>query len=267
MGASGAWVAWMDRSSPKPEIRILADPQALAVFAASLFIQIAQVSIAQRGRFRLALAGGSTPRVLFQYLSQPTSILQIEWSAVQVYWGDERCVPPDQPDSNYLMAQQALLDHVPVPDGNIHRIFGELEPEIAASRYEDKLKKAFLGAKIPRFDLILLGLGDDGHTASLFPGSPALQETDRWVVSVEHHNPPLPLVARISLTLPVLNAAANVLFMVSGAAKAGILREVLLDDRRSNPLPAQLIDPSNGRLVWAVDRAAAGEYLDHANLA
>jgi 6-phosphogluconolactonase len=180
---------------------------------------------------------------------------------VEVYWGDERCVLPDDPDSNYLMARQALLDHAPLPVENIHRIFGELEPDHAARRYETELQQVSPGAKYPRFDLVLLGLGEDGHTASLFPGSPALSETKRWVVSIEHTNPPPPLVTRVSLTLPVLNAAANVLFMVFGSGKAAIFSQVVQNLGGLNQLPAQLVHPKDGRLVWAVDRLAAGEYL------
>ncbi len=160
-------------------------------------------------------------------LTQPEKLAQIDWSSVQVYWGDERCVPPDDPESNYLMARQALLDHVPLPAENVHRICGELEPEHAAQMYEAELRQVSPGAKIPRFDLVLLGLGEDGHTASLFPGSSALSETKRWVVSVEHTVPPPPLVTRISLTLPVFNAAANLIFLVSGSGKAGIFSRLM----------------------------------------
>jgi 6-phosphogluconolactonase len=161
------------------------------------------------------------------------------------------------------MARQALLDRVPLPAGNVHRISGELAPDRAVSDYGNEMQRVFAGSPIPRFDLILLGLGDDGHTASLFPGSSALSETSRWVVSVEHHLPPPPLVTRISLTLPVLNNAANVLFLVSGAGKSAILSRVMQKQTLSKPLPAQLIHPKDGRLVWMVDRMAAGENLEN----
>ncbi len=163
------------------------------------------------------------------------------------------------------MARQALLDHVLLPAENVHRIFGELEPEQAAHRVEFELQQVFPGQNRPRFDLVLLGLGDDGHTASLFPGSPALAETRRWVVPVEHVVPPPPLVTRISLTLPVINSAAYVLFLVSGSGKGGILAKVLQNQSRSNPFPAQRVHPDNGRLVWAVDNQAAGEYMKQVN--
>jgi 6-phosphogluconolactonase len=254
----------MSKISHKPEIKILADAPALAEFAAGRFIKIANDAIATRGRFCVCLAGGSTPRLLYALLAQSSWTAQIEWSRVQVFWGDERCVPPDHPDSNFLMARLALLDHVPLPAENVHRIFGELETDIAALDYENEMQRVFFGQLYPRFDLVLLGLGDDGHTASLFPDSPALSETRRWVVSVEHSVPPPPLVTRISLTLPVLISAANVLFLVSGAGKSAILLRVMQNQDVSNPLPAQLVRPKDGRLVWALDKQAAGEYLKNA---
>ena len=243
------------------EIQVLADASALAEFALAQLIQIARDAIVARGRFCIALAGGSTPHLLYTNLTRPEKLAQIDWSSVLVYWGDERCVQPDDPDSNYLMARQALLDHVPLLAENVHRICGELEPERAAQMYEAELRQVSPGAKIPRFDLVLLGLGEDGHTASLFSGSSALAETKRWVVSVEHTAPPPPLVTRISLTLPVFNAAANLIFLVSGSGKAGIFSRLIQKIDRPNLLPAQLIRPQNGRLVWAVDRLAAGDYL------
>lgn len=251
----------MKTTHPGSEIQVLADASAMAEFASAQMIQIAKDAIAARGRFCIALAGGSTPHLLYTLLNQPKKMAQIDWSNVLVYWGDERCVPPDDPDSNYLMARQALLDHVPLPAENVHRICGELEPERAAQMYQAELRQVSPGAKIPRFDLVLLGLGEDGHTASLFPGSSAIAETKRWVVSVEHTVPPPPLVTRISLTLPVFNAAANLIFLVSGSRKAGIFSRLMQKIDRPNGLPAQLIRPKNGHLVWVVDRLAAGEYL------
>ena len=250
----------MNKITLRPDIEILADASAVADFAAGQFIQIAGYAIAARGRFCVALAGGSTPRLLYRLLTQPTKMEQIDWSRMQVYWGDERCVPPDDPDSNYMMARWALLDHVPVPAENVHRIFGEQEPAQAALNYKKELLHGFPGVKVPRFDLILLGLGEDGHTASLFPGSPALSETKRWVVSVEHSIPPPPLVTRISLTLPVLNAAAQVLFLVSGQGKAAIFSQVAQNQDSPNRFPAQFVRPKDGRLIWVVDNAAAGDY-------
>ena len=256
----------MDDTSPGLEIQILAGPQALAEYAAGHFIQIARDSIEKRDSFRVALAGGSTPCLLYEYLSQPVMLPRVEWASVQVYWGDERCVPPEHSDSNYLMARRGLLDHTPLPAGNIHRIFGELGPDIAASSYASELQSEFPGQQLPCFDLILLGLGEAGHTASLFPGSLALLETDRWVVAVEHTVFPPPLVSRISLTLPAINNAANVLFLVSGAGKADIFGRVMDNSRQTSLLPARLVNPSNGHLVWAIDRLASGDYLKNADL-
>jgi 6-phosphogluconolactonase len=265
MDVVGGWDARMKQTSLRPEIHILPDAAALAAFAADQFIQLAADAMAIRGRFIVALAGGSTPRLLYTLLTQPARLAQIDWSRVIVFWGDERCVPPDDPQSNYRMAQQVLLDHVPLQVEKVHRIFGELEPEQAAQKVELELRQVFPRVAKPCFDLVLLGLGDDGHTASLFPGSPALSETERWVTPVEHVVPPPPLVTRISLTFPVLNSAAYVLFLVSGSEKAGIVSKVLQNQPRSVRLPAQRVSPDKGRLVWAVDSLAAAEYLKHVN--
>jgi 6-phosphogluconolactonase len=265
MGVVGGWDARMKKTFLQPEVQILEDAESLAGFAADQLIQVAKDSIPARGWFTIGLAGGSTPRLLYALLTQPARIAQIDWSRVQVFWGDERCVPPDDTESNYLMARQALLDHVPLPAENVHRIFGELAPEQAARKVELELRQVFPGMTLPRFDLVLLGLGEDGHTASLFPGSPALDETGRWVVPVEHAVPPAPLVTRISLTLPVINSADYVLFLVSGLGKAGILSRVLQNFHRSDLLPAQRVQPDHGRLLWAVDSMAAAEYLKQVN--
>jgi 6-phosphogluconolactonase len=260
MDVVGGWGARMKKTTLLPEIQIRENAASLAAFAADQFAQIAKDSIAIGGRFIVALAGGSTPRMLYALLTQPVRVAQIDWSRVQIFWGDERCVPPDDPESNFLMARQALLDHVPLPDENVHRIFGELDPDQAARMAELELQQAFPGAVQPRFDLVLLGLGEDGHIASLFPGSPGLDDTGRWVVPVKHTSPPPPLVNRISLTLPVINSAANVLFLVSGSGKARILSEVFQNKHPADPLPAQRVHPGHGRLVWAVDSMAAAEY-------
>jgi len=247
----------MPDPSALAEVKILADAQALAAYAAERLIQLAAAAIRSSGRFCVALSGGSTPRQMYTLLAQAERREQIDWSRLHIFWGDERCVPPDHPDSNYRMARQALLNQLPIPIRNIHRMPGELEPEVAARRYEAELRAAFPGQSLPRFDLALLGLGDDGHTASLFPGSLALAETERWTVAVPHTAPPPPLVSRLSLTLPALNAAANLFFLVSGAGKAAILGRVLQPIHACQPLPAQLVRPANGCLTWLVDEAAA----------
>jgi 6-phosphogluconolactonase len=221
-------------------------------------------AIAQRGRFLLALSGEATPRPLYELLASRPFATRVDWPRVHVFWGDERCVRPDQPESNYRMAREALLDHVPLPPANVHRIRGEDEPAQAAAAYEELLG-AFFGSReiSPKvsFDLVLLGMGADGHTASLFPGSAAVRETHRWVVASPG---PQPGSWRVSLTPVLLNAAANVTFLVSGADKAERLKDVL-EDGQPDPLPAQLIRPTRGALHWMIDAAAAarlpGQYV------
>ncbi|MEP7200349.1 MAG: 6-phosphogluconolactonase, partial [Chloroflexota bacterium] len=181
------------------------------------------------------------------------------WSRVHVFWGDERCVPPDHADSNYRMARETLLDHVAIPAGNAHRIRGEAEPAVAADEYARELH-AVVGNTSPRMDLIFLGMGDDGHTASLFPHSPAIHETTRWVVAVAHATPPPPLVARVTITPVVINAARQVAFLVAGAGKAERLRQVLSEPYQPDELPSQIVKPSDGELLWFVDTDAA-KYL------
>lgn len=245
----------------KADLQIFDDRQALARGAAEQVAAIAKNTIAQHQTFRLVLSGGSTPRAMHQVLSQPEYSEQIDWPHVQIFWGDERCVPPDNPYSNFRMAKETLLQHIPIPAGNIHRIYGELPPQQAAADYQSRIADQFNlkpdqdGGPLPRFDLILLGLGLDGHTASLFPGSAALAEKHLWVTGVPHNQPPEPLVARVTLTLPVLQAAHQVIFLVAGEDKAHRLAEVLAP-ATGEPLPAQLAAPRDGKLLWMVDREA-----------
>jgi 6-phosphogluconolactonase len=181
----------------------------------------------------------------------------VDWARVHVFWGDERCVPPDHAESNYRMAREALLDQVSIiPAQNVHRMRGEIDPEEAADGYETDLRACFGVSAPPRFDLILLGMGDDGHTASLFPGAEAIREQARWVAAyyVEKLG-----AWRLTLTPVVLNAAANVIFLVVGAGKAARLREVLDGPYQPDRLPAQVVRPSDGRLLWMVDQAASSE--------
>jgi 6-phosphogluconolactonase len=243
-------------------IRIFPDLSSLSKAAADHIRELARAAIQARGRFSLVLSGGSTPKMTYDLLTQA----ELDWTRIHAFFGDERCVPPDHPDSNYRMARQTLLDHVPIPDENVHRMRGEISPERAAAEYEQTLRDFFHAAGAKRgsklhdpnsFDLVLLGLGEDGHTASLFPGSPALQEKERWVVAIPHDGPPPPQVTRISLTLPVINAAAQVNFLVAGEKKADILKCVLAAPSTSHPmLPAQMVHPSSGNLHWLIDRAA-----------
>jgi 6-phosphogluconolactonase len=238
----------------RAEIIIGRDLVDLSRKAAAEFVRLANERSATAGRFAVALSGGSTPRALYSLLAGAEFQSQVPWDRVHFFWGDERCVPPDHPDSNYRMAFETLLSKAPVPEENMHRIEGEEKPEIAAAKYEKAIRDFFqlADSELPRFDLILLGLGDDGHTASLFPGSEALQETRRlavatYVEKLKSH--------RVTLTLPVLNHAANIFFLVAGENKTGILKDVLQRESSKN-FPAQQIDPPNGRLVWFVDQAA-----------
>lgn len=227
--------------------------------AAGRLTELCREAIRSSGRFTLALAGGSTPRRLYERLAEPEHAGRIEWDQTHIFWGDERCVPPDHPESNYRMARELLIDHVPVPPRNIHRIRGEADPQQAAAAYEQELKDFFFpgpasSAALPEFDLILLGMGDDGHTASLFPGAAALHEEKRWVVAcrVEKIED-----WRVTLTPRVINAARNVFFVVTGRGKARCLKEVLQGPFRPDELPAQAIRPVPGKVVWMVDAEAA----------
>ena len=237
------------------DIRILPDPQSLAQAVVEQIIGLSKVTIQKYGRFCLALAGGSTPRPVYANLADQN----LDWSKIHLFWGDERCVPPEHPDSNYRMARLALIEQIDIPEENIHRISGELPAEQAAAQYEASLRAFFdPQADWPRFDLILLGLGDDGHTASLFPGTPAERVEDRWVTAVVHDQPPEPLVDRVSLTLPAINAARQVIFLVTGASKFVPLRQVFQSDPGApEALPARRVQPTDGSMVWMIDQAAA----------
>ncbi len=236
-------------------IRIFPDAEALSRAAAALFARAAQRAVRNAGRFVVALSGGQTPRRTYERLACPECRDAVPWEAVHVFWGDERCVPFEDPRSNACMAYEALLQHVPIPPHQIHPIRCEGDPETAAARYEALLRSFFREAP-PRFDLILLGLGEDGHTASLFPFHPAVTEQRRWVAAVPEADPP-----RVTLTLPILNQARRVVFLVTGARKAGILREVLQEPPDPLRRPVQGVRPGPGRVLWLVDAAAASELL------
>ena len=227
-------------------IRIFENSRELARGAAEHF-----VALAQQDGFTVALSGGSTPKVLYELLADPQEPFraQVPWSNTHFFWSDERHVPPDHPDSNFRMAQEALLSRVPVAESNVHRVRGENpSAQEAADEYEKTL--------VPRLDLILLGLGTDGHTASIFPGSEVLHETKRLVAApwVEKLN-----TYRITMTLPLLNNGASIVFLVSGAEKAQIVKEVLEGPKK---YPAQFVQPTNGELIWMLDKAAASD-LSH----
>ena len=240
------------------EIRTLTTPQELFAAAAEEVIRSATDAVAQRGRFTIALSGGSTPKNLFNLLATNARTV-LPWDRMFFFWGDERHVPPTDPESNYRMADEAMLSKVPVPAGNIFRFAAE-NPSAAAAAdaYEQTLKKFFQteAGKFPTFDLILLGMGPDGHTASLFPGTAALQEKSRLVVAnwVDKLK-----TSRLTLTLPVLNAARCVAFLVSGTDKAPALQAVLEGNAPGEQYPSKLIRPVDGKLIWLVDRAAASQ--------
>jgi 6-phosphogluconolactonase len=222
--------------------------------AAAFIAGLAVESIAARGCFTIALSGGSTPRPIYARLAAADHADRIDWGKVHVFFSDERCVPPDDAASNYRMAREALLDHVPLPPDNIHRMRGEDDPAQTALAYEQELQALFGIAVAPAFDLICLGMGDDGHAASLFPGTAALREQGRWVVA--HYVEALP-AWRVTFTAPLINAARHVVFLVEGAGKSETLKRVLDGPYQPDVLPAQLIQPLNGQTHWLVDAAAA----------
>jgi 6-phosphogluconolactonase len=243
-----------------PAITVCRDPDDVAARAAERIIRAAGEAVARRGRFLVALAGGSTPEKTYMRLAQPELLRQLDWSRTHIFFGDERFVPADDPRSNYAMAHRTLLHSAPVPANQVFPVATNLDSaEQAAAAYDSVLKAAF-GATDqrhpPRFDLILLGLGDDGHTASLVPHAAALSVEDRWVVFTPPGTLPPP-VDRITLTYPVLNAARQVLFLVSGEKKAAALREVLEGHPGREQCPAVGVHPSDGALAWLVDEAAA----------
>lgn len=240
------------------EIRTLTTPQELFAAAAEVVVGAATDAVAQRGRFTIALSGGSTPKSLFNLLATNARTV-LPWERMFFFWGDERHVPPTDPDSNYRMAEETMLSKVPVPPGNVFRMAAE-NPDAAAvaEDYEKTLRKFFAlePGQVPVFDLILLGMGPDGHTASLFPGTAGLQEKSRLVIAnwVEKMK-----TSRLTFTLPVLNATRCVTFLVSGTDKAAVLRTVLEGDVPAEQYPAKLVRPTDGKLIWLVDRAAASE--------
>lgn len=247
-----------DRGVKAPELRVLADLDAVTAAGRELFLAYAERAIRERGSFRVALSGGSTPKALYEALVGAP----IDWSRVLVFFDDERCVPPDHADSNYRMARDAFLSKVAIPPSNVHRIYAEIDDaRVAAEEYEKELERVFElePGELPRLDLVLLGLGPDAHTASLFPGSSSLAETKKLVAAtfVETLG-----ASRVTLTAPTLVAARAIAFLVAGAEKADAVRAVLEGPRDPSRYPAQLVVPTNGELTWLVDRAAAAKLRD-----
>ncbi len=259
------------RQHSKFELNIYDNPGDLFQTAATRLVKYSQECVARQGRFTLALAGGNTPKNLYNLLAASPARKGIDWANTYLFFGDERCVAPDHPDSNYRMAREALLDKVPVPVANVFRMEGE-NPDraAAASSYAEQLKEFFRleggsgpsPENFPRFDLILLGMGPDGHTASLFPGTEAQQERGRPVTAnfVPKFN-----TYRLTLTAPTINNAAQVWFLVTGADKAESLEKVLEGDYQPQTFPSQLIGPHHGQLVWFVDRPAAAQLSEDNN--
>jgi 6-phosphogluconolactonase len=240
----------------KREIHIFKNIEVLSRAAAAIFVEQAAQSIAGRNRFLVALNGGNTPALLFQLLAADFGD-KVDWNKVHVFWGDERCVLPDDPGSSYGQARDLLLSRVPIPDSNIHRIQGELGPVEASEDYSITLKKyAVSPLEWPRFDLVYLGMGEDGHTASLFPGSPVDVAAPTMPVTAHYQDRP---ANRVTLTPVVFNSAHLAVFMAIGEKKADTLAEVLSERYNPELYPAQRIKPSAGRLIWLVDEAAASK--------
>ncbi len=239
---------------PRPELHVYATPEEAAEALAQVVCSLSADSIAARGRFTVALSGGSTPTAFYRLLASPPLAHDIDWSRWHVFWGDERCVPPDHPDSNYDMARRTLLDHVPIPTAQVHRMVGEDPPQQAAEAYARTLADAL--APDGRLDLALLGIGDDGHTASLFPGTKALEEREQPVAAnwIPHLN-----AYRITLTLPTLNRARHVAVLATGADKADAVRRALAPRPGDTTPPIALVDPVDGPAHWHVTQSVVSE--------
>ena len=237
-------------------VRVFDDAEAVARAAAETFARLSSEAVEERGVFSVALSGGTTPRRVYELLASDEYSDRVPWAGVHVFFGDERAVPADDAESNYRMASEALLSRVAVPEENVHRIEGQGDAAANASDYESVMRDFFGDADRPRFDLVFLGMGDDGHTASLFPQTSALAETRAWVAAnwVEKLG-----AWRITLTAPAVNEARRVVFLVTGAGKAERLREVLNGEPDPSRLPSQMIRPRDGALEWYVDRAAASK--------
>jgi 6-phosphogluconolactonase len=237
-------------------LEIFPSPVEMSEAAAKRFTAQAAQAVSLHGRFTVALCGGKTPSALYSLLAKAPFASQIPWAHVHLFWGDERCVPPDHTDSNYRMVRALLMDRVPIPPANIHRMPGEMDPVEAAALYEKGLRDFFVphGDGFPVFDFILLGLGEDGHTASLFPATRAIHESARWVLG---HYVNAQKGWRITLTPQVINSAWLVVFLVTGSGKAAVLKDILEGPYRPDSLPAQVVRPAGGELLWMLDRDAA----------
>jgi 6-phosphogluconolactonase len=238
-------------------IRILNDLETLSQAAAEMFADLANRAIASQGRFSVALSGGYTPRRLYEILAGKPFQVQIHWEDVYIFWGDEHCLPANDPRSNSRMARQTLLSHVPIPANHVHPILGDLPAALAAAHYESDLQE-FFGVRPPIFDLVLLGLGENAHTASLFPYAHVLGESERWVSEAYVAEQSM---YRVTMTVPLINQAKEVIFLVSGAEKASALQNVLEGAYLPHEFPAQLIHPNGTHPIWLVDKAAAHKLI------
>ncbi len=238
-------------------IAIYPDIQTLSTEAAQFIVRLANEAIVSHGRFTIALSGGSTPKATYSLLGSEPYRSQIDWTQVEIFWSDERCVPPDDKESNYALAQQVLLSNIPIPTNQIHRMPADTSDRDAASQaYEREMQRTFSTDSIPNFDLIQLGMGPEGHTASLFPHQESLHEQQRLVMPVNVPKPPPP---RLTFTPPLLNAAKHVLFLVAGGEKADALKAVLEGEYEPDEYPAQIVRPVNGDGTWMLDTSAAGK--------
>jgi 6-phosphogluconolactonase len=238
----------------KIRVQVLSDLENVSRKAAEMFVNISRSCIASQGKFSAAISGGSTPKRLYTLLSSDRYRDEVNWPTVHFFWADERCVPKEHEESNFKTAYDTLLSRVPIPDENIHRIEGEENPDKGARDYEEDVMQFFGMSGVPIFDLVILGMGEDGHTASLFPGSKSLEETIRLAVPVYLEKP---YRNRITLTLPVLNNASQIIFLVAGSSKADVLSEILGDGHKKGQYPAGLINPTQGHLIWLIDREAS----------
>lgn len=237
-----------------PIIEVYKDSVSQTNAAIDLFINNAQAAIQKQGIFSVALSGGSTPKQLYAGLAEPEQQEKLEWEHIHLFFGDERHVPPDHSDSNFKMVQDVLLSNISIPQDCVHRVKAELDPRVAAFAYEDELR-GFFESEWPQFDLVLLGLGVDGHTASLFPGTAGLNEEHRWFIA---NQVPQLEEWRLTLTKHAINAARKIVVLVSGVDKAEMVSKVLSDDGSDELKPVQLISPVDGEMVWMLDREAAG---------
>lgn len=239
------------------QIALYSDTDTLSLEAAQYIVRLANESVVSHGRFSIALSGGTTPRKLYGMLGDEPYRSQIDWALVDIFWSDERCVPPDSEDSNYLLAQQVLLNKIPIPAAQIHRMpADEPDRDAASQAYTEEMRRIFATNGIPSFDLIQLGMGPEGHTASLFPHQASLHEQQRLVMPVSVPKPPPP---RLTFTPPILNAAHNVLFLVTGTDKADAVQAVLEGAYNPDEYPAQIVRPTHGEVVWMLDTKAASK--------